>query len=130
MRILELLGANAMLLLAGLGVLPLLGIAQSWRALVARVGLGYLCGLAVGGILAAHLALVRVPFGWPALGVVAALSLAAGCYRLRGTERPTLARPGVVSSAGAGPPSRCSSNTAGGSRSSRSETTTPGRSGR
>ena len=34
MRMAALLGANALMLVAGLGMLPLLGIARSWRLLV------------------------------------------------------------------------------------------------
>ena len=50
MRMAALLGANALMLVAGLGLLPLLGIARSWRLLLFRCGLAYLCGiLLVGG---------------------------------------------------------------------------------
>ena len=38
MRMAALLGANALMLVAGLGMLPLLGIARSWRLLVFRCG--------------------------------------------------------------------------------------------
>src|SRR5262249_47948850 len=59
-----LLLANALLLLAGLGLLPLLGSARTVRELAVRSGLAYLCGLAAGGILSATLALVGVATGW------------------------------------------------------------------
>jgi hypothetical protein len=88
------------MLVAGLGALPLLGVARSWRELVARSGLAYLVGIAIVGIVAAHLALVRVSFGWVALTLVAALSAVAGAWHLRGTERPAWQRPGWVSLAG------------------------------
>ena len=76
MRMAALLGANVLMLLAGLGMLPLLGIARSWRLLAFRCGLAYLCGLLLVGIASAHLALVHISFGWIGLGVTAALSLA------------------------------------------------------
>ena len=88
------------MLAAGLGALPLLGVARSWRQLVARAGLAYLCGIVLAGIVAANLALVRVSFGWIGLGVLAAVSVAAGASRLRGTERPGWARPGWIALAG------------------------------
>jgi len=99
-RIAGLLGANALMVVAGLGLLPVLGVVRSWRQLVARSGLAYLCGIVVAGIVAANLALVRVSFGWIGLGVLAAVSGAAGAWRLRGSERPVWDRPGWVSVAG------------------------------
>ena len=93
MRVAGLLGANALIVCVGLGVLPWLGAARSWRQLVSRCGLGYLCGLVVTGILAAHLALVHVAFGWPALAVAAAVSVMSGAWHLRGSERPVRPRP-------------------------------------
>jgi hypothetical protein len=99
-RIAGLLGANALMLVAGLGILPLLGVARSWRELLARSGLAYLCGIVIAGVVAAHLALVRVSFGWIGLAVLAALSAAAGAWRLRGTELPRWQRPGWITLAG------------------------------
>ena len=93
MRMAALVGANVLMLLAGLGMLPLLGIARSWRLLAFRCGLAYLCGLLLVGIVSAHLALVHVSFGWIGLGVLAALSLAFCAWRLNGTERPSWRRP-------------------------------------
>jgi len=93
-RVAGLLGANALMLCIGLGLLPWLGVARSWRKLVSRSGLAYLCGLVVTGILAAHLALVHVAFGWVALAVVAAVSVVSGAWHLRGSERPVWTRPG------------------------------------
>src|SRR5262249_36152681 len=78
MRVAGLLGANALIFLVGLGLLPWLGVARSWRQLVVRCGLAYLCGLVAVGILAAQLALAHVGFGWPALAVVASLSALRG----------------------------------------------------
>ena len=97
MRAAGLLGANALMLVAGIGVLPLLGIARSWRELVRRAGLAYLCGIVVAAIVAANLALVHVSFGWIGLAVLAFLSVAFTVFRLRGTEEPVLRRPGWLS---------------------------------
>jgi hypothetical protein len=100
LRVAGLLGANALMLVGGLGLLPLLGVAGSWRQLVRRSGLAYLCGLVLAGIVAANLALVHVSFGWPGLAVVGALCATLGAWRLRGTERPTMARPSWAAVAG------------------------------
>jgi hypothetical protein len=99
-RIAALLGANGLIFLAGLGVLPLLGAARSWGQLVRRSGLAYLCGIVLAGIVAANLALVRVSFGWTGLALLAALSLAGGAWRLGHSDRPTLPRPGWIAVAG------------------------------
>jgi hypothetical protein len=101
-RVLALLGANALMLVAGLGLLPWLGVARSWRELAARWGLSYLCGLAATGILAAHLALVHVSVGWVKLSVFAVAAAGAGAWRLRGTEGPSWQRPGWITLAGLG----------------------------
>ncbi len=93
MRVAALLAANVLMLAAGLGALPLLGVARTWRQLVARSGLAYLCGIVIAGIVAANLALVRVSFGWTGLTVLASVSLAAGGWRLRQSERPVWRRP-------------------------------------
>ena len=100
MRIAALLGANVLMLVAGLGLVPLLGAARSWRELVERSGLAYLCGLVLAGIVAANLALVRLSFGWIGLGVLAVVSLAAAAWRLRGTARPALPRLDWITIAG------------------------------
>ncbi len=100
MRMTALLGANALMLLAGLGLLPLLGIARSWRLLVFRCGLAYLCGIVLVGIVSAHFALVHVSFGWIGLGVTAALSLGFCAWRFNGTERPAWRRPHWIDAAG------------------------------
>jgi len=93
-RVAGLLGANALILCVGLGALPWLGVARSWRMLVSRCGLAYLCGVVITGILAAHLALVHVSFGWLALSLLAAVSAVSGAWHLRGSERPEWRRPG------------------------------------
>ena len=100
MRMAALLGANALMLVAGLGMLPLLGIARSWRLLVFRCGLAYLCGILLVGIVSAHLALVHVSFGWIGLAVMAALSLGFCAWRLNGTERPGWRRPDWIDAVG------------------------------
>ncbi len=100
MRIAALLGANALMLVSGLGLLPLLGIARSWRLLLFRCGLAYLCGIVLVGIVSAHLALVHVEFGWVGLGLLAALSLGLCAWRLSGTERPVWRRPDWIDAAG------------------------------
>ena len=69
----RLLLANALELLVGLGVATLLR---------APLGTSYLLGLAVVGIVSAHLALVHVPIGWPGLAVLAAIALPF-VYRVR-----------------------------------------------
>jgi hypothetical protein len=100
-RVVALLGANALMLLLGLGLLPWLSVARSWRALVARAGLAYLCGTVAAGLVAANLALVHVSFGWLGLSLLAALAATAGGWRLRGTEHPVWSRPGWITLGGA-----------------------------
>ncbi|HSC73851.1 MAG TPA: hypothetical protein VLB89_06770 [Gaiellaceae bacterium] len=102
MRVAGLLGANALIVVVGMGLLPWLGVARSWRQLVARCGLAYLCGLVAVGILAAHLALVHVSFGWPALALVSAVAAVSGAWHLRGSDRPEWTRPRWTALAAAG----------------------------
>ena len=92
MRVAGLLGANLLMLVAGLGVLPLLGVARSWRGLVQRSALAYFSGILLAGILAAHLALVHVSFGWIGLVALAAVGLGTCFWRLHGSERAGLIR--------------------------------------
>jgi hypothetical protein len=99
-RVVALLGANALMLVAGLGLLPWLGVARSWRDLAKRWGLSYLCGVAATGILAAHLALLHVSVGWVELSVFAVAAAGAGAWRLRGTEPPSWQRPAWITLAG------------------------------
>jgi hypothetical protein len=96
-----LLGANGLILVVGIGALPLLGAARSWRELLPRSGLAYLCGLVIVGIVSAHLALVHVSVGWIGLSLLAAAAVAATFWRLWGTARPRLSRPRWVDVAGA-----------------------------
>ena len=70
--ILRLLIANALELAVGVGVVS---------ALRLPIGTAYLAGLAVVGIVSAHLALVRVEVGWTLLVVFAAVSLLAAYLR-------------------------------------------------
>jgi hypothetical protein len=70
-----LLGANALMLVAGVGLV-------GFR----RIAVAYLAGLALCGILAAELAVVGVAYGWTLLGLTAAIS--AG-YRVRRLRRAT-----------------------------------------
>jgi hypothetical protein len=92
-RVAGLLGANALIFCIGLGVLPWLGVARSWRQLVSRCGLAYLCGLVLTGILAANLALVHVSFGLAALALTASVTVVSGAWHLRGTAGPVWTRP-------------------------------------
>jgi hypothetical protein len=84
--------AQALYLAIGAGLLPLLRIAPTRALLLPRIGLAYIVGVAVVGILAAHLALVDAPLGLLELTLLAIGSLILGWRRLRGT--PTdLTRP-------------------------------------
>jgi hypothetical protein len=78
-----LLLANALYLVIGIALLPLLRIARTRAELAARLGLGYMLGVAVTGALSAHLALIRVPVGLIELAVVALFCAIAGWRRLR-----------------------------------------------
>lgn len=73
-----LLAANGLYAAVGAGLLPVLGIARSWSSLLARLGLAYMVGAATVGIVAAHLALARMPVGLLELSVMAGVSLALG----------------------------------------------------
>jgi len=84
----RLLLANALELLVGVGAATLLR---------APLSCAYLLGLAVVGILSAHLALVHVAFGWPALAAAAAVAAAVVVRR-----PPRIGRPAAVDLAGAG----------------------------
>jgi hypothetical protein len=99
-RVAALLGANALMLVVGLGLLPWLKVASSWREVAGRSGLAYLCGLVATGILAANLALVHVSVGWVALTVFAVVAAGSGAWRLRGTQLPSWRRPSWLTLAG------------------------------
>ena len=86
-----LLVAQALYLAIGTGLLPLLRMAPTRALLVRRLGLAYLVGVAVAGILAAHLALLDAPLGLLELTLLALVALALGWRRLRrapSEERP------------------------------------------
>jgi hypothetical protein len=68
----RLLLASLLELLAGLGFAAALGLPP---------GVAYLAGLAIVGILSAHLALVHVTYGWTALALTAAVAVGAGLAR-------------------------------------------------
>jgi hypothetical protein len=72
---LGILEANALMLLLGCFLLPLLGFRS--RPLVDRLLLAYAVGLATGGVLAATLALVFIPLDAPVLFVAVVCAFAA-----------------------------------------------------
>jgi hypothetical protein len=78
-----LLLANVLYLVTGIGVVLLVGSAATARGLFPVLGLAYLAGIAVAGIVGAELALVDVAVGLPGIAALAALSLAAGVTRQR-----------------------------------------------
>ncbi len=84
-----LLFANALYLVIGIALLPLLRIARTRAELTARLGLGYMLGVATTGALSAHLALIGVPVGLVEL-VVLALLTGVPAWRLarRSPEQP------------------------------------------
>lgn len=90
-----LLLANALFFAIGAGLLPLLRISSDRASLVERLPLAYPVGVAATGIVAAHLALIDVPFGLVELVVLAAILLFFGLRRAQrasGSEpraRPT-----------------------------------------
>jgi hypothetical protein len=69
-----LLFANALYLVIGIALLPLVRIARTRAELTARLGLGYMLGVATTGALSAHLALIGVPVGLVELVVLALLT--------------------------------------------------------
>ena len=86
-----LLGANALMLVAGLGLVGL-----------RRAAVAYLAGIALCCSLAAELAVVHVPYGWPALALTAAATAGYRFRRLRSVggglrfARPSAAALGAV----------------------------------
>jgi hypothetical protein len=94
-RILALVAANLALIVLGAGLLPFLRLARTRRQLLTRLPLAYAVGVAAGGILAAHLALLHVALGRIGLPLVAAVSLVLGLRRLHpaGDEVRTPWRP-------------------------------------
>ncbi len=101
--------ANLLILAAGCGLLPLLGLAGSRRELVARLGLAYMVGVVAVGAVSAYLALATgvagldLGFGAVGLFTFAAGSLVFGLRRLPAGERagrPALA--GLLALVGCG----------------------------
>jgi hypothetical protein len=91
--ILGLVLANVLMLGVGIGLLPLLRLARTWRELALRLPLAYAVGLAGTGIAASELALLDVSVGVVALPILTAASLAAGLRRLgHGTAAARRAR--------------------------------------
>jgi hypothetical protein len=110
-RILELAGANGLMLLLGAGLLPLLRLAHSRRELVVRLPLAYAIGLVTTGSIAAELTVISLPVRWTMLSILAVLVAALGLRRLeRGTWRSRAPRlrelPALAVLAVAGPLSR------------------------
>jgi len=87
-KIVAIAGANALMLVFGAGLLPLLRLARR-AASSSQAALAYAVGLAATGILAADLAVVDVPVGWVLLGVFAVVAAVLGLRRLPG-GRPLL----------------------------------------
>jgi hypothetical protein len=92
-HIVALVVANVLLAVLGAGLLPFLRLAETRRQLLTRIPLAYAVGLAAGGIVAAHLALVHVPVGRVGLTMLAAASFALGLWRLRGAPPTRPSRP-------------------------------------
>ena len=69
-----LLFANALYLVIGVALLPMLRVARTRDELAARLGLGYMLGVAAVGALSAHLALIGVPVGLLELVLLAVLT--------------------------------------------------------
>jgi hypothetical protein len=85
-----LLGANVLMLLAGVGLV-------GFR----RIAVAYFAGIALCGILAAELAVVGVAYGWTLLGLTAAISAAYRLWRLRRARGGVrLTRPSLAALAG------------------------------
>jgi hypothetical protein len=93
-HIVAVVGANAVMLVLGVGLLPQLRLAATRRELVTRLPLAYAVGVAATGILAADLAVIGIPVGWIALSLLAAGSLALGLRRV-GRAAGTWRRPGL-----------------------------------
>jgi hypothetical protein len=78
-----LLAAQVVFLAIGGALLPLLRIAPTRAAVVPRLGLAYMVGVAAVGILAAHLALLDVPLGLLELALLAVVLLVLAVRRVR-----------------------------------------------
>ncbi len=78
-----LLFANALYVVIGIALLPLLRLARTRAELWAKLGLAYMLGVAATGALAAHLALIGVPVGLLELVVLAVLAGIPAWLRVR-----------------------------------------------
>jgi len=85
--------ANALMLAVGAGLLPLLRLAATPRALLVRLPLAYAIGVSGVGVIAANLALVHLALGRIGLPILAAAALGFGLRRLehRRFEREPIA---------------------------------------
>jgi hypothetical protein len=83
----RLLLLQVLFLALGAGALPVLGIARDRAQLLARLPLAYLVGVAVAGIVAAHLALLGAAFGVAELVVLAVLAWILALRKLRASPR-------------------------------------------
>jgi hypothetical protein len=103
-HVLALLVANALMLLVGAGLAPLLGLARTRRQLAARLGLAYMVGVVVVGAVSSYAAQltgalgIDLGFGAVGLFVLAAASLFLGLRRLPPGERGP--RPDLATVAG------------------------------
>ena len=79
--------ANLLELALGAGLLPMMGLARTWRELAVRLPLAYAVGLAATGIAAAHLSLLHVAVGRVGLPLLSVLSLAFGARRISRVQR-------------------------------------------
>jgi hypothetical protein len=78
----RLLLLNTFVFILGLGLLPLLRVAQSWSEVRSRWPLSYMVGLAVLGITGATLELVHVPLGLVEVAVLSVAATVGGGLRL------------------------------------------------
>jgi MFS family permease len=78
----RLLLLNTFVFVLGLGLLPLLRVAQSWSEVRSRWPLSYMVGLAVLGITGATLELVHVPLGLVEVAVLSVAATVGGGLRL------------------------------------------------
>jgi hypothetical protein len=91
-HILELSLANLLMLVVGIGLLPVLRLGSTPRSVVLQLPLAYAVGLAATGVVGANLALIDVPIGRVGLPLLAVAALALGSRRLE-RRRPPDRRP-------------------------------------
>ena len=85
----KLLLLQLLFLALGAGALPVLGIARDRAQLRERLPLAYLVGVALAGIVAAHLALLNAAVGVTELVVLAVLVWLVAWRRLRNAPKPS-----------------------------------------